>query len=90
LQDERYPGVSDRSRRGREIPSPVLVGQYLYSDYCASFVKSFQFSGGTATNTQTWPTLQPTGSVSSFGQDAKGELYILTLDGGVYRIVPGP
>jgi len=66
------------------------VGQYLYSDYCASFVKSFQFSGGVATNPQTWPTLQPPGSVSSFGQDAKGELYILTLNGGVYRIVPGP
>jgi len=74
--------------RGTRIAA--LVGQYLYSDYCASFVKSFQFSGGTATNTQAWPTLQPAGSVSSFGQDARGELYILTLDGGVYRIVPGP
>jgi hypothetical protein len=74
--------------RGTKIPA--LVGQYLYSDYCASFVKSFQFSGGAATNQQTWPTLQPAGSVSSFGEDAKGELYIVTLNGGVYRIVPGP
>jgi len=67
------------------LPPPLFI-----SDYCATFVKSFQFSGGTATNTQTWPTLQPAGSVSSFGQDARGELYILTLNGGVYRIVPGP
>jgi glucose/arabinose dehydrogenase len=74
--------------RGTRIAA--LVGQYFYSDYCASFVKSFQFSSGAATNTHTWPTLQPEGSVSSFGQDAKGELYILTLEGGVYRIVPGP
>ncbi len=74
--------------RGTKIAA--LVGQYLYSDYCASFVKSFQFSGGAATNQQTWTTLQPLGSVSSFGQDAQGELYIVTLDGPVYRIVPGP
>ena len=67
--------------RGTKIAA--LVGQYLYSDYCASFVKTYP-------NGQTWPTLQPTGSVSSFGQDAKGDLYIVTLDGPVYRIVPGP
>jgi glucose/arabinose dehydrogenase len=73
--------------RGTKIPA--LVGQYLYSDYCVSFVKSFQFSGGAATNARDWPTLKPDGNVSSFGQDAKGELYILTLEGGVYRIVPG-
>jgi len=74
--------------RGTKIA--VLVGQYLYSDYCAGFVRSFQFSGGAATNTQTWPSLQPSANVSSFGQDAKGELYIVTLNGAVYRIVPGP
>ena len=73
--------------RGSKVAA--LVGQYLYSDYCASFVKSFQFSGG-ASNARDWPTLKPHGSVSSFGQDARGELYILTLEGKVYRIVPGP
>ena len=67
--------------RGTKIPA--LVGQYLYSDYCASFVKTYP-------DGQTWPTLQPAGNVSSFGQDANGELYILTLGGPVYRIVPGP
>jgi len=67
--------------RGTKIAA--LVGQYLYSDYCVSFVKTYP-------NGQTWPTLQPPGSVSSFGQDAKGEVYIVTLDGPVYRIVPGP
>jgi hypothetical protein len=28
--------------------------------------------------------------VSSFGQDARGELYVLTLGGAVYRIVAAP
>ena len=28
------------------------------------------------------------GNISSFGEDADGELYILTLAGGLFRIVP--
>ena len=28
--------------------------------------------------------------VSSFGQDAAGELYVVSLDGTVYQIVPAP
>jgi hypothetical protein len=26
---------------------------------------------------------------SSFGEDADGELYVMSLSGGVYRIAPG-
>lgn len=86
----RFPYAPATALQHERRPVAALVGQYLYSDYRASFVKSVQLSGGAATNPQVWPTVQPTGSVSSFGQDAKGELYILTLNGAVYRIVPGP
>ncbi len=34
--------------------------------------------------------LTPTFWVSSFGEDARGELYILSYGGDVYRIVPAP
>jgi hypothetical protein len=27
------------------------------------------------------------GNISSFGEDSAGELYVVSLDGGVYRIV---
>jgi hypothetical protein len=36
-----------------------------------------------------WPTLRPPERfVTSFGEDAQGEGYILTQGGGLWRIVP--
>jgi glucose/arabinose dehydrogenase len=71
--------------RGSGIPA--LEGTYFYSDYCGGWVRSFRFSGGQATDQRDWPALRPGGSVTSFGQDATGELYILTAEGGVYQNV---
>lgn len=75
--------------RGTRVP--ILAGQYLYADYCTHFVRSFVYAGGQATQLHDWtPQLDPGGNVSSFGQDRRGELYILTLGGSLYRIVPTP
>ena len=75
--------------RGTRVAA--LAGRYLYADYCAGFVKSFELSGGAATNLQTWTTqLAPGGNISSFGEDAEGDVYVMTLGGGVYRIVTAP
>jgi hypothetical protein len=35
-----------------------------------------------------WPLLDPNENITSFGQDAAGELYIVTQQNGLYRIVP--
>src|SRR5438105_2019836 len=73
--------------RGTKISA--LVGHYFFADYCNGFVLSFRYSGGNVTTPLDWTQLLSPGStISSFGQDAKGELYIVTLNGGVYRIVP--
>lgn len=65
-----------------------LVGQYLYSDYCSGFVRSFVLVLGRPSAPIDWSAELPTGgNVSSFGEDAKGEVYITTLDGKLYRIV---
>jgi len=54
-------------------------------------VKSFRYVAGVATEQYDWSAqLIGLSGVSSFGQDARGELYILTVGGGVYRIVAGP
>jgi len=75
--------------RGKAVP--VLAGQYLYADLCSGWGKSFQFAAGRAGNLQNWTTQLGTGpNVSSFGEDARGELYIVNLGGKVYRIVAGP
>jgi glucose/arabinose dehydrogenase len=72
--------------RGAAIPA--LQGHYFYGDYCSGWVRSFRYQNGEATEPYQWPTLAPGGPVTSFGQDAQGELYVMTAEGRVSRIVP--
>ncbi len=72
--------------RGSAIPA--LVGHYLYADYCGGWVRSFRYSGGQALDQTDQPALSPGQSITSFGEDATGELYVVTHGGTVYRIVP--
>src|SRR6266516_5197945 len=71
--------------RGASIPE--LQGQYLFSDYCRGFVRSLSFENGMATVRQAPMVNVGTNVTQSFGQDGAGELYILTGDGRVLRIV---
>ena len=41
-----------------------------------------------ATDLKDWPTLAPSNNVVSFGEDATGELYVVTRSAGIYRIAP--
>jgi glucose/arabinose dehydrogenase len=73
--------------RGSALPR--LRGVYFYGDFCAGFVRSFRFSGGAAVMGDDWPQLAPAeGQLSSFGEDAAGELYVLSGAGSVYKVVP--
>ena len=71
---------------------PALQGTYFYADFCAGFVRSFRLANGMATEQTDWMALRPPGvnpvGVTSFGEDAAGELYIMTSQGGLFRIVP--
>ena len=67
---------------------PAIVGRYFYSDFCSGFVRSFAFVNGTATEQVQWPVAN-VGAILSFGVDASGELYALSANGTVYRIVAG-
>jgi glucose/arabinose dehydrogenase len=71
--------------RGAALPS--LQGQYLYGDFCKGWVRSIPAQGAPRTPTE-WPALSPGGNITSFGEDAAGELYVLTSNGGVFKIVP--
>ncbi len=70
--------------RGTQLPE--LVGHYFYSDFCQGFLRSFLYVNGVVTQRRDWAIPAP-GLVTSFGKDASGELYMLTLAGGVFRIV---
>jgi hypothetical protein len=74
--------------RGSVIPA--LQGLYFYGDFCQGWVRSFRYQGGVALEVTDWPRLRPGGSVTSFGEDAAGELYVLTATGSVFKIVPDP
>ena len=67
---------------------PALQGNYFYADYCTGRVRSLRMEAGVATNQTDWPGLVPGGRVTSFGVDAAGELYLVTEQGGVFKIVP--
>jgi glucose/arabinose dehydrogenase len=72
--------------RGTAIPG--AVGSYFYSDYCSGFLKSFRWVNGRVADARDW-SVGPLGNVTSFGEDATGELYILSTNGTAYRINPG-
>lgn len=71
--------------RGAAIPE--LHGHYVYADYCRGWVRSFRYTGaGNVADEREWP-LGDLGRIASFGEDAAGELYIVSHDGVVYRIL---
>jgi hypothetical protein len=81
----------------RGCSMPDLRGTYFYSDYCEAFIRTFRgVSGGDAQNlADRTAELRPGAGhafdrIASFGEDARGELYIVDyFDGELYEIVPG-
>jgi glucose/arabinose dehydrogenase len=70
--------------RGQAIPA--LQGAYVYGDYCAAGVRALVADGNQVTDRAVLSE-QP-GTVVSFGTDAKGELYVVSLGGSIYRLDP--
>lgn len=65
--------------RGSRVPN--MNGVYLFADFCAGHVMGL--AGG-----QVRDLGIAASNLSSFGEDTGGELYVLSLSGGVYRIDP--
>ncbi len=70
--------------RGAAIPA--LRGFYLFADFGSGHVWAKRGTGG-ARRTLSGADGQVT-QIASFGQDARGELYVVSLAGSVYKIVP--
>ena len=68
----------------RGAARPSERGRYVFGDYCSARVWSFRVKGGKATGVRTEPF--QISSLTSFGEDAAGELYAASQDGVVYRL----
>jgi glucose/arabinose dehydrogenase len=74
--------------RGTAIPE--LIGHYFYSDWCTGFIRTFRFENGGIGDITDWTAagMENPGQVTSFGEDADGELLYTTSEGILARIVP--
>jgi glucose/arabinose dehydrogenase len=63
-----------------------LRGRYVFGDYCRGRVESARLSPGRARDVRR--TRLRVSSLSSFGEDAQGRVYVASLAGPVYRIAP--
>jgi glucose/arabinose dehydrogenase len=70
--------------RGSAVPA--ARGRYFYGDYCSGTIWSLRAVNGKLRGVRREPFKVP--SLSSFGQDAAGELYATSLDGTIYRLGP--
>jgi glucose/arabinose dehydrogenase len=73
--------------------NPALAGTYFYSDYCTAFLRSFRWTkdGGVKDQWEWKKALDPNdrlSQVASFGEDEDGEMYVISLAGTVWKLVP--
>lgn len=59
-------------------------GRYFFGDYCSGFVWSLKVVDGKAQDVRRHAFKVP--ALSSFGEDARGELYLVSQQGSVYRL----
>ncbi len=71
--------------RGEAMPG--LRGRYFYGDYCTGIVWSFRVRDGKARGIRRERFEVP--ELSSFGEDADGELLLVSLAGTVFRLAGG-
>ncbi|MEM7228579.1 MAG: PQQ-dependent sugar dehydrogenase [Planctomycetota bacterium] len=82
--------------RGSEIPA--VSGRYFFADFVATRIWSFEWNGAGGINdlqdctSSITPSLEGlnVSNIASFGEDANGEMYIVSLGGSVFRMRSAP
>ena len=92
-----FPAITQRHEAGfcsvtggyvvRDPALRSLAGRYVYGDFCDRRIMSARLRPGRRATGRALPGIQVAG-VSSFGQDARGRVYVTSLEGPVYRLVP--
>jgi glucose/arabinose dehydrogenase len=86
-RDEGYSVTGGYVYRGSAIPG--LGGAYVFGDYGAGVVRALGVEGGRVVSERSLGVETGPASLVSFAEDADGELYVLSLQGPVSRLVPG-
>ena len=69
--------------RDRSLGS--LYGRYVYGDFCGATLRAVTLRPGRATGNRSLGLRVP--QLSSFGEDARGRVYAISLAGSVYRLI---
>jgi glucose/arabinose dehydrogenase len=72
----------------RDARLPGLLGAYLYSDFCDPTLYAVLARDGQLVEARSLEVSVPGGQVVSFGEGPAGELYVLSLAGGLFRLDP--
>ena len=78
----------------RGCAMPGMSGRYFFADFLGDYVKSFRVVDGNATDLiDHTADLEGVNAVVAIGEDAAGEIYVVSVSGQIYRIeddTPGP
>lgn len=73
--------------RGSAIPQ--IAGLYFFSDYCKGGLRSLRLANGAATDVREW-NAGVGGTITSFGEDRHGELYVISHSGSIGKLISAP
>lgn len=62
-----------------------LSGAYVFSDFCTGAIEALVPSAGTL---RAEPLIESGANIASFGLSEDGDLYVLALDGRIWKLVP--
>jgi glucose/arabinose dehydrogenase len=70
--------------RGTGVPG--LAGAYLFTDYCNGTIRAVRAQDGAVSEERVFDA--EGSNLVAFGEDAAGEVYVMSLDGPIYRLDP--
>ena len=72
----------------RDRAVPGLFGRYVYGDFCKGQLRAAKLSAGSASEDRSLG-LKTIDSLSSFGEDGIGRVYVISLGGSISRFAAG-
>jgi glucose/arabinose dehydrogenase len=72
----------------RDPRLPALAGRYVFGDLCEGRVRAARLRAGRRARDSRVAGMRRIPDLSSFGEDARGRVYVVSNDGPVFRLAP--